>query len=113
MSISAVVIGDDKETNQLQQNHHMLSFNRAGPWSEFLLAIKIKFDEDNVIDTIKDKTCWSKVYIRVFDKPIWMQKKDEIQLFTKIDLSNQIPSYEIRVQYEIDGKTLTREVKYN
>jgi protein arginine N-methyltransferase 1 len=101
------------ELGRIQRYQYKMVMTRSGNWSGFLLAIKIMLDDQNVINMMTEKACWSRFYVRMSETPIYLQVDDELQLDIEVDLNREIPTYKISVEFEKDSQRIKKAFQYN
>jgi len=71
---------------------------QSGAFDGVLFFIELNFDNVEKVNALNDITNWSTPYVRVFEKPVQVEKGDVVEITSFKDLSTEDPVYEIRIE---------------
>lgn len=94
------------QKNQFIFNVKSNKENQGILFDGFLLYIELFVDEDNIINSLAQKTSWNVVYIKILDTPLLLQGGDKIIVNCEIDARTTNTNYVLDVTLP-DGNSYT------
>jgi len=110
------VFGDlqfDKDNCKRYQEEHFFTISNDGLFSGLLFYVEVYFDQENVLNNLKDKTNWSTPFLRLFDHDIVVEKGDTLNVITEIDLIVKEPSYKVNLTLKAKNKIFKSEYEWD
>ncbi|MDP7274288.1 MAG: hypothetical protein QF363_02320 [Planctomycetaceae bacterium] len=75
-----------------------LVISRDGDFDGLLLFVEIHVDQENVINSLQQRTNWSTPYLKLFEEPLALVRGDVVHVTVDRDLSTTDPCYELDVR---------------